>query len=171
MNRAEWLPPLQPLPPSQALWRICNHYQLRCHTILKRCGLTYLQFSIMIEVLAQPRGMAASYKQLSVALDVNERRLARAVKDLSERSLIRNYHDDMLDHRALLVTASLATTRKMSELLVALEPLEVEIAAMMAPLLLDGLRKASSLRPEPPEPVARAYWWKQTHYRGSAWRR
>jgi hypothetical protein len=125
----------------------------------------------MLEVLAQPKAVAASYKQLAVALDVNERRVARAVRGLSKLGLIHDYYVDMFDNRAQLVIASPITLRKIQELLAVLEPIENDIVLLVGAELSHSMCSVSSLRPEPPEPRARPGWWMQTHYWGSEWRR
>lgn len=170
-RRILWLAKKQPLASHQLLWRANNYYQWRLRAILGAHNVSYLEYAIMTELLAQPLGAAYSYTQLATDLHVGRKCIAAAVQSATAKRLARRYIHSPFDQRAWVVLATPVTAQKVKTINEAVQKIEDEVARMLGASGQVALRELCKTASTQPIPKARASWWRITHQHQTGQRR
>lgn len=163
MQRDSWLPAVKPLSTHQLLWRINNYYHRQLRIICTQHDVTYLQYAIMIELTAQPKGAVFSYRHLSVCLQVPQQTVVNAVTSGRRKGLFMVYTRAMFDERAQVIKLKLSDVRRLKQIEVAMQVVEAELRDALSETGVHRLRELYGVILAEQEPRVRTAWWLHGH--------
>lgn len=159
-----WQKSHQVLAAHQLLWRISNYQQRALKKTLHQHGITYIEYAIVTELLAQRHTMTSSYQQIADALHMNRRTIAKAMERAWSKRLVRYRMRDLFDRRAWSIQASPIG----ANIVYAIDAQTLQIEQELVHFLgSDSLKRLEQLHDNihntHPQPKAKAFWWRATH--------
>jgi DNA-binding MarR family transcriptional regulator len=162
MKRHNGLPPYEHPGLALLMWRHVNYYQRLVKPVLKRHGITYLQFNLLEALIHPVGGQAVSQAQLAELLCVAQRTVGKAVYRLAEKHfVILHFKEDIFDRRANIVRIHPQGLHTLRLIKAETMMLNQEWLSHTNIALPDNLSR--NMRPPCQTPKARSAWWRQTH--------